>query len=57
MPTTDRKLVDPKYDFRCYCGSNNIEYEVWESSDGGHEDYHYYCMGCGRNWWIDGIDS
>lgn len=39
------------------CQAENVKYRVWESSDGGHEDYNFRCFTCGHQWWIDGIDS
>jgi hypothetical protein len=38
------------------CG-HPVEYRVWESFDGAHEDYQYRCIGGGHLWWVDGIDS
>jgi len=34
-----------------------LVYDVWESSDGGHEDLQFHCKTCGHSFWIDGIDS
>lgn len=39
------------------CGGSQVFYRVWESSCGGYEDYKYECRGCGKEWWVDGIDS
>jgi hypothetical protein len=39
------------------CRGSNVQVEVWESSDGAFEDYHFTCTECGHNWWIDGPDS
>lgn len=39
------------------CGSIDIEYRIWESSDEAHEDIHYRCNNCEHNWWIDGDDG
>lgn len=39
------------------CPSQAVERQVWESSDGGFEDYHYTCKSCGHNWWVDGPDA
>ena len=38
------------------CGGH-VEYRLWESSDGGWEDFQFRCLDCGRVWWVDGIDS
>lgn len=38
------------------CGGH-VVYRVWESHDGGYEDYQYHCEDCDRTWWVDGIDS
>lgn len=46
-----------KTGYKCDCGSSDVQYDIWESSCGGYEDYHYFCFRCGKNWWIDGIDS
>jgi len=59
MPyTSDWKPVkseDP--DFKCReCGSDDVWYIIWESSDGGHEDYKYACHNCNRTWWYEGAD-
>ena len=44
-------------DFKCRkCGSDDIWYREWESSDGAHEDVQYECCGCGRKWWVEGSD-
>ena len=37
--------------------SEQVYYRLWESNDGGFEDYKYHCRACGKVWWIDGIDS
>lgn len=64
--TTSRQFADSEGDFRnwnpsqtpCrHCSSPHVQYRVWESSDGGYEDYQYRCAECQRTWWIDGIDS
>lgn len=59
MPyTTEWKPTKPENpDFKCRCGSDNIEYRMWDSSDEAHTDVHYRCNGCEREWWVDGIDS
>lgn len=38
------------------CKGRDVTHQLWESSDGGHEDSRYQCA-CGHVWWIDGIDS
>lgn len=44
-------------DFKCRkCGSNEIEYQLHESSCGGFEDYHYRCA-CGHDWWFESADA
>jgi predicted Zn-ribbon and HTH transcriptional regulator len=49
------KLTNP--DFKCReCGSNDVEFRDWESSDGAHDDLHYRCPGCKREWWVEGPD-
>lgn len=40
-----------------FCNSPHVHYRVWESHDGGYEDYQYKCGECQRVWWVDGIDS
>ncbi len=56
--TADEKPVPKECGFKCRkCGGDEIMFYTWESSDGGHEDTHYRCLGCGTNWWVDGIDS
>jgi hypothetical protein len=61
-----RPLADEEGDFAdwqesatpCrHCGSPHVQYRVWESLDGGYEDYQYRCAECQRAWWVDGIDS
>jgi transposase-like protein len=46
-------------DFPCpKCeSSHTIECIEWESSCGGYEDYHYRCISCGHDWWIEGADA
>lgn len=39
------------------CKGGPVQYEVWESSCGGYEDYKYTCQSCGHTWWVEGIDS
>lgn len=48
------KPVNPK--FTCKCGSNEIIWKLWESSDGAYEDYHYRCMECDHDWWVESSD-
>lgn len=50
-------LVAPNYKPRCGCPVGKLFYEEWESSCGGWEDIRYSCDGCGRVWWVEGIDS
>ena len=38
------------------CGGPMTE-TLWESPDGGHEDYKYTCQKCGFYWWSEGIDA
>lgn len=41
-------------DFKCrQCQSNEILFYVWESSDGAHEDIHYFCTNCSKEWWVE----
>lgn len=56
--TTDWKPTkDENPEFVCQeCGSDDVRYRVWESSDGGHEDIRYQCV-CGRAWWVEGPDA
>ena len=45
-------------DYRCIkCGSDEVEYREWESTDGAFEDFHYRCKVCGREWWAEGADA
>lgn len=44
-------------DYRCKCGSNDIWYRKWESSDGAYDDIQYKCYTCGRIWWYEGLDA
>lgn len=39
------------------CDKPDVHYRIWESHCGGWEDCQYRCLGCGRSWWVDGIDS
>jgi hypothetical protein len=39
------------------CGSNDVYYRIWDSSDGGYVDFQYECRGCGREWWVEGADA
>ncbi len=44
--------------FTCQkCGSDNVWYRTWESSDEAYEDIKYSCRSCGRNWWVEGDDG
>lgn len=43
--------------FKCRCGSDEIWYRKWESSDGAHDDIQYRCRSCGLGWWVEGPDS
>jgi PHP family Zn ribbon phosphoesterase len=60
-PQRDREQEHPGI---CECGGYltdgvcgaPVKVRVWESSDGGYEDYQYRCE-AGHTWWIDGIDS
>ncbi len=64
--TTNRQFSDDEGKFTSWqvasqpcrhCRHEPVMYRVWESSDGGYEDYQYQCSLCKRIWWIDGIDS
>lgn len=45
-------------DFKCrVCGSDDIYYRNWESSDGAYDDVQYECRGCKRKWWVESSDS
>lgn len=39
------------------CPSEQVQRQVWDSSDGAYTDYHYSCPACGHSWWIDGPDA
>jgi len=39
------------------CGSDQVKYQEWDSSDGAYTDYKYTCMSCGACWWVDGTDA
>ncbi|WP_375599374.1 hypothetical protein [Devosia sp. Naph2] len=54
---TDVEKGSPDCDCPAKCGSADIEVREWESSDGGHTDYHYRCKGCGKDWWAEGADA
>lgn len=41
---------------KCHA-DGTVTFRVWESSDGGWEDYKYSCSACKKTWWVDGIDS
>ena len=46
------------YDVECSrCESNNVEFIIWESFDGGNEDVKYKCNNCEKSWWVEGSDS
>lgn len=64
--THTRQMRDDEGDFSGWrpspvkcptCKSPHVQYRVWESKDGGYEDYQYKCAECRRVWWLDGIDS
>jgi hypothetical protein len=64
--THTRQMADDEGDFSgwrdsqtpCrHCHSPHVQVRVWESHDGGYEDYQYTCAECQRVWWVDGIDS
>jgi hypothetical protein len=40
-----------------HCGEADVWCCRWDSNDGAYEDYRYECRGCGKTWWVDGIDS
>ena len=45
-------------EFKCRkCGSDDVWYRVWDSSDGAYEDAAYECRGCGRKLWVEGADA
>jgi transposase-like protein len=39
------------------CKSDEVEYREWESSDGAHDDTHYRCRLCEKEWWVEGSDA
>lgn len=39
------------------CGSDDVYYRRWESSDGGYEDIKYECRACKHTWWVEGDDG
>lgn len=39
------------------CGSTDIWYQTWESSDEAYTDVRYHCRGCGKIWWVEGPDA
>lgn len=43
--------------FKCRCGSNQVEYMIWESNCGGYEDEKFHCKTCNKTWWVEGADS
>lgn len=43
--------------FKCrQCQSDDILFDLLESSDGAYDDYHYHCFGCDRDWWVESSD-
>lgn len=60
MPTDKKTVITADYpEFKCpKCAqsNNSIEYYIWESSDGAYEDYHYNCILCGHDWWVESVD-
>lgn len=42
---------------KCQASADRVRMKAWESSCGGYEDYKFTCMGCGYEWWVEGIDS
>lgn len=49
---------DWEVDLPCpHCASAEHYSRLWESKDGGFEDYQHECRNCGRRWWVEGIDS
>lgn len=53
---TPCKVDNP--DFKCrICGSDEVRYRTWDSSDGAYTDYQYECKGCERTWWVEGADA
>ena len=56
MASSSEQLVPLKYNFKCRkCGSLRIFYYTWEDDD-CHEDIHYRCDNCKREWWVEGLD-
>lgn len=57
--TSDWKPTKPENPLFCCrkCGSDNVHYRNWTSSDEAHDDVHYRCDGCDREWWIEGADA
>jgi predicted SprT family Zn-dependent metalloprotease len=57
--TTEWKPVKAETNsFKCKeCGADEVEYREWESSDGAHDDLHYRCNDCKREWWVEGPDA
>ena len=40
------------------CGViGQVERRYWESPCGGHEDNHYRCDDCKKEWWKEGSDA
>jgi DNA-directed RNA polymerase subunit M/transcription elongation factor TFIIS len=57
MSMSEYKPVESHYKFVCSkCKSSDVWYSVYESSDGGHEDYFYHCHECDRKWIVEGSD-
>ena len=53
---TDSAETNPG--FKCRrCQSHNISFRDWESYDEAHEDTHYRCDDCGKEWWVEGSDA
>jgi len=50
-------VTDPNFPCRKCHQAGRIEVSIWISDDEAFEDFHYRCLACGHNWWIDGIDS
>jgi RecJ-like exonuclease len=53
----DWRAVEDEVPCRKCAVAGQIEYREWESSCGGHEDYHYRCRACGADWWCEGADA
>lgn len=58
MGTSKEKFVEKEYSFACKkCGSYQIVYYTYEPYDEAYTDYHYHCLSCNREWWVEGCDS